>query len=56
MPPAVWDLYERALGRFGAVPTLVEWDTEIPPLEVLLQEARRAETRLRTATGDADAA
>ena len=28
-------LYEHALRRFGAVPTLVEWDTDIPPLEVL---------------------
>ena len=54
--PAVWALYEHALRRFGAVPTLVEWDTEIPTLEVLLQEARRAEARLQATMGDADAA
>jgi uncharacterized protein len=54
--PAVWALYERALDRFGAVPTLVEWDTDIPPLEVLLGESRRADARLRTAAGDVDAA
>jgi len=40
---AVWTLYRHALERFGAqVPTLVEWDTAIPPLDVLLAEARRA--------------
>jgi uncharacterized protein (UPF0276 family) len=38
----VWTLYAAALERFGAVPTLIEWDTDIPPLEVLLGEARRA--------------
>ena len=38
----VWALYRAALERFGAVPTLIEWDTDIPPLEVLLGEARRA--------------
>jgi uncharacterized protein (UPF0276 family) len=56
VPPAVWALYERALRRFGAVPTLVEWDTDIPPLEVLLAEAREADARLLDAMGDADAA
>jgi hypothetical protein len=53
--PTVWALYEHAIRRFGAVPTLVEWDTEIPALEVLLAEARHADTRLRGAIGDADA-
>jgi len=38
----VWRLYEAALERFGAVPTLIEWDTDIPPLEVLVDEAQRA--------------
>lgn len=38
----VWALYAHALRRFGAVPTLVEWDTDLPPLSVLLGEARRA--------------
>ncbi|KRB93637.1 DUF692 family multinuclear iron-containing protein [Duganella sp. Root198D2] len=40
----VWRLYEAALARFGAVPTLVEWDTDIPSLEVLLGEAAKAAT------------
>ena len=40
----VWRLYRHALERFGAVPTLVEWDTGIPPLSVLLDEAATART------------
>ena len=43
MADAVWHLYERALARFGPVPTLIEWDTDIPALDVLLDEARTAE-------------
>jgi uncharacterized protein (UPF0276 family) len=39
---AVWRLYEAALERFGPVPTLIEWDTDIPPLAVLLDEAAKA--------------
>jgi uncharacterized protein (UPF0276 family) len=38
----VWDLYRQALERFGRVPTLVEWDTDIPELPVLLAEADKA--------------
>jgi uncharacterized protein (UPF0276 family) len=41
--PPVWDLYRAALARFGAAPTLVEWDTDLPPLDVLLDEAARAD-------------
>jgi uncharacterized protein (UPF0276 family) len=36
--PPVWALYRAALARFGAVPALVEWDTELPALDVLLDE------------------
>lgn len=39
----VWALYRQALRRFGDVPTLVEWDTDIPPLDTLLAEARKAD-------------
>jgi uncharacterized protein (UPF0276 family) len=39
---AVWSLYRHATARFGAVPTLIEWDTEVPALDVLLDEAARA--------------
>jgi uncharacterized protein len=38
----VWALYEAALARLGSVPTLIEWDTNIPALEVLLGEADKA--------------
>ena len=43
--PPVWSLYESALERLGATPTLIEWDTDIPPLDVLLEEAGLARTR-----------
>jgi uncharacterized protein (UPF0276 family) len=42
----VWSLYEHALRRLGPVPTLIEWDTELPALEVLLAEARIAQRHL----------
>ncbi len=38
----VWALYEYAIARFGPVPTLIEWDTDIPALGVLLAEASKA--------------
>ncbi|MEP6677787.1 MAG: DUF692 domain-containing protein [Betaproteobacteria bacterium] len=47
--PAVWALYDAALARFGAVPTLVEWDTAVPALPLLLAEADTARARLRSA-------
>lgn len=39
----VWKLYAEAIDLFGPVPTLVEWDQDIPELEVLLDEAAHAE-------------
>ena len=39
----VWELYADAIDRFGPVPTLIEWDLDIPELEVLLDEAAHAE-------------
>ena len=41
--PAVWQLYRYALARLGPVPTLIEWDTDVPALEVLLDEAAQAD-------------
>ena len=52
---AVWRLYARALGRFGAVPTLIEWDTDLPPLPRLLDEAATAGRLLRAAVLEASA-
>jgi uncharacterized protein len=46
--PPVWALYRSAVARFGPRPTLVEWDTDIPPLEILLDEAKTAQTILET--------
>lgn len=40
--PAVWAVYRHAQRRFQRVPALVEWDTDIPPLQVLLDEAEHA--------------
>jgi uncharacterized protein (UPF0276 family) len=37
-----WQLYHHALQRFGKVPTLIEWDTNLPDWPVLLDEAQKA--------------
>ena len=42
----VWALYERAVRRFGRVPTLIEWDTDIPEFSVLQREAATAQSYL----------
>jgi uncharacterized protein len=39
----VWALYRETVRRLGPVPTLIEWDTDIPPLSVLLDEMRSAD-------------
>jgi len=46
---AVWTLYRHAIQHFGAVPTLIEWDTDVPELGVLLDEAARARPVAREA-------
>ena len=48
---AVWHLYAAALRRLGPRPTLIEWDTRIPPLDVLLGEAHKATAVLVEAAG-----
>ncbi len=40
---AVWQLYARAIDRSGALPTLIEWDSDIPSWPVLFGESQRAE-------------
>jgi hypothetical protein len=42
----VWALYEEALRRIGPRPTLIEWDTDIPAFDVLLDEASLAAAAL----------
>lgn len=52
--PEVWSLYREALALFGPVPTLIEWDNNIPPLDTLLEEARRAAGFIAAAEHEAD--
>ncbi len=47
----VWQLYEHAIRRLGPVPTLIEWDTNLPELPVLVDEASRAQSFLEVAHG-----
>jgi uncharacterized protein (UPF0276 family) len=49
----VWALYEQALACFGPRPTLIEWDNQVPPLDVLIDEARQADRRLAGAAKEA---
>ena len=42
----VWELYHQALAHIGPVPTLIEWDTNIPPLSVLMREAAMAQSAM----------
>jgi uncharacterized protein (UPF0276 family) len=53
---AVWQLYAFALDRVGAIPTLIERDNDIPPLPVLLAEARHAERMLERVPAEAESA
>ena len=46
--PEVWALYAAALARWGPRPTLIEWDTAIPALAVLMDEAQRAAALVNT--------
>lgn len=43
----VWSLYEQTLRALGPVPTLIEWDTDVPAFETLMAEALRADAVLR---------
>ncbi|MGE0846573.1 MAG: DUF692 family multinuclear iron-containing protein [Flavobacteriaceae bacterium] len=48
----VWKLYARTIGRTGRVPTLIEWDTDVPTWPVLKAEAEAAEAlMIRSAQG-----
>lgn len=45
VPEAVWALYDAAVRLFPQAPALVEWDTDVPPLAVLVGEAVKANRR-----------
>ncbi len=53
---AVWSLHAHAVQCFGAVPALIEWDTDVPPLDVLLDEAQRARSAIDNALAAMEAA
>jgi uncharacterized protein len=48
---AVWALYAETIRRLGAIPTLIEWDNDLPAWPTLLGEARRAERAIALACG-----
>jgi uncharacterized protein len=52
----VWELYARALRHFGPVPTLIEWDTDLPTLGELVAEALRADRARRAVLAEAGCA
>lgn len=52
VPPAVWSLYNHILRKIGPRPTLIEWDTEVPDLDVLLGEAMWADMLAATIAFD----
>jgi uncharacterized protein (UPF0276 family) len=43
---AVWSLYRRTLARSGAVPTLIEWDNDVPDFATMLAEVALARVAL----------
>ncbi len=48
----VWGLFAAALRRFGTAPTLIEWDSNLPPLDVLVGEAAKADAMADTDPGE----
>ncbi len=46
VPSDVWQLFGQALAHLGQRPPLIEWDTDIPALDILLDEARVADRYL----------
>jgi hypothetical protein len=42
----VWTLFEHTLERTGPVPTLIEWDNDVPAFSILMNEARKADRAL----------
>jgi uncharacterized protein (UPF0276 family) len=50
---AVWQLYGAATDRFGPVSTPIEWDADLPELDVLIAEALKVERTLAVRCADA---
>jgi uncharacterized protein (UPF0276 family) len=51
--PEAWALFDEVIRRYGVRPTLIEWDTDIPALSVLLDEASKADRAITMASPDA---
>lgn len=51
----VWALHRHSLRKLGAVPALLEWDTEVPALEVLLAQASEADAQAQSWAAEAAA-
>lgn len=47
----VWALFSAVLQRTGPLPTLIEWDNDVPAFEVLMAEADRAQRHINLLTG-----
>lgn len=43
----VWDLFRFAIQKLGRKPTIIEWDSDLPNIEVLCAEANKAESIMR---------
>ena len=56
VPDAVWTLYRTFVACHGPRPTLIEWDSNVPPLPDLLAEAGKADRIAHDAGGLCDAA
>ncbi len=50
--PPVWELYEKLLAVSGPLPSLIEWDTNVPEWTVLQAECAKAETILNRFSAD----
>jgi uncharacterized protein (UPF0276 family) len=46
----VWDFFSEAVRRLGPKPTLIEWDNDLPALDVIMSEATMADAVTRSAT------
>ena len=46
MADIVWNLYAHTISRCGSVPTMIEWDNDVPAWRTLMEEAVRADAVL----------
>jgi uncharacterized protein len=47
VPDEIWQLFEDLTSQVGPTSVLIEWDKELPEIEVLMQEAERADSVIR---------